>query len=149
VAVEAFGSAKHALSKARCDLLVIDAPARTSAGTLELAQAADLVVQPSGASLDDLRPCVREFLALQKKGIKPKKLVVALTRIATDYEAAAARDYLHEAGIVVLESYVPEQAAYRAAQNKGRALTETPYETLNQQAERLLQNVIDLIGGKR
>lgn len=149
VAVEAFGSAKHALSKARCDLLVIDAPARTSAGTLEIARSADLVIQPSGASLDDLRPCVREFLALQKAGIKAKKLVVALSRISTDHEAEAARDYLTEAGITVLGSYVPERAAYRVAQNMGRALTETPYESLNQQAERLLQNVVDIIGGKR
>jgi chromosome partitioning protein len=149
VAVEAFGSAKHALSKARCDLLVIDAPARTSAGTLEIAQSADLIIQPSGASLDDLRPCVRAFLALQKAGIKSKKLVVALTRIATDSEAEAARDYLKEAGITVLGSYVPERPAYRAAQNKGRALTETPFESLNQQAEQVLQNIVDMIGGKR
>ena len=49
--------------------LIIDGPARTSQGTLEIARVADLVVQPTGASVDDLRPAVREFHALIKAGI--------------------------------------------------------------------------------
>jgi chromosome partitioning protein len=149
VAVESFGSAKHAISKARCDLLVIDAPARTSAGTLEIARAADIIVQPSGPSLDDLRPCVREFLALAKAGVPLTKLFVALNHVATEAEAFAAREYLEQAGINVFGGYIPERAAYRAAQNQGRAITETSFESLNESAESMIQKIVNTLKGKK
>jgi cellulose biosynthesis protein BcsQ len=59
LAVEAFATATQALRVAdHYNLLIIDGPARTSSGTLEIAKIADLVVQPTGASVDDLRlPC--------------------------------------------------------------------------------------------
>src|SRR3984957_13453992 len=62
VAVEAFSTAAQALKVAKqYDLLIIDGPARASSGTLEIAKVANLVVQPSGPSNDDLRPAIREF----------------------------------------------------------------------------------------
>ena len=68
VAAEAFATAAQALKIAdQYDLLIIDGPARTSSGTLDIAKVADLVVQPSGASVDDLKPAVREFHALIKR----------------------------------------------------------------------------------
>jgi hypothetical protein len=51
------------------DLLIVDGPARTSTGTLEIARVANLVVQPTGVSVDELRPAVREFHALVQAGI--------------------------------------------------------------------------------
>ena len=64
VSVEAFATAAQALEAAKgYDLLIIDGPARTSSATLDIARAADLIVQPSGASRDDLIPAVREFHA--------------------------------------------------------------------------------------
>lgn len=146
VPVEAFGSAQHALARAQCDLLIIDSPAATPAETYEIAKRCDVLVQPSGACLDDLRPAVRTFIAMQKKGVHKKKLVMALTRIGTDHEADAAREYLSEAGITVLEGYLPEKPAYRAAQSAGRALTETAYITLNESAEQLITQLVKFIG---
>ncbi|CAI2201640.1 3424_t:CDS:2, partial [Funneliformis geosporum] len=52
-----------------------NAPARTSQGTLEIAQKADLIIQPTGASRADLIPAVKEFHALKKAGIPTKKLL--------------------------------------------------------------------------
>src|SRR5271156_997826 len=47
VAAEAFATAAQALKEAaNYDLLIIDGPARTSQGTLEIARVAHLVVQP-------------------------------------------------------------------------------------------------------
>jgi chromosome partitioning protein len=69
VAAEAFATAQQALKvAAEYDLLIIDGPARTSKGTLAIAKVAHLVVQPSGASVDDLRPAAREFHALVNEG---------------------------------------------------------------------------------
>ena len=77
VPVELFRTAQQALAITdRYDLLVIDGPARTSKATVEIAAVANLVVQPTGASLDDLRPAVREFHGLVKAGIPKEKLIL-------------------------------------------------------------------------
>jgi chromosome partitioning protein len=146
VSVETFGSAAAALAEAaRFDMLLIDAPARTSAGTLEIARRADLVVQPTGASADDLVPAVREFHALVKAGIPRERLVFALNRLGTDTEEADTRAYLAEAGYHVLAGALFDRPAYRRAQDVGQAITETQFASLNKRADELVQSIIDRI----
>src|SRR5256886_6641387 len=124
VAAEAFATATQALKIAdHYDVLVIDGPARTSSGTLDIAKVADLVVQPTGASVDDLKPAVREFHALLQAGISKDKLVFDLNRIGTTTEETEARAYITEAGYAVLDRCLPERPAYRQAQNIGPAVT--------------------------
>ena len=147
VAAEAFATAAQALKIAdQYDLFVIDGPARTSSGTLDIAKVADLVVQPSGASVDDLKPAVREFHALIKAGIPKSKLVFALNHIGTPAEENEARAYISEAGYAVLDGCLSERPAYRKAQNTGRAVTETSFRNLNTKADALIQALIDRVG---
>lgn len=148
VSVESFRTAKQALAVAdHFDILILDGPARTSQATLDIAQSSSLVVQPTGASLDDLRPAVREFHALVKAGIPRERLTFALNRIGTDAEEADARAYLAEAGYSVLEGCLVERPAYRKAQNGGLAVTETRYTALNTRADALIQSLIDRVTG--
>jgi chromosome partitioning protein len=148
ISVESFKTAAQALAVAtHFDLLILDGPARTSQATLDIARAASLVVQPTGASLDDLRPAVREFHALVKAGIPQSRLAFALNRIGTPAEEADARSYLEEAGYAVLVGCLVERPAYRQAQNGGHAVTETRYVALNARADSLIQALIDRIGG--
>jgi chromosome partitioning protein len=147
VSAEAYATAGQALQAAEhFDLLIIDGPARTSKGTLDIARVADLVVQPTGASVDDLRPAVREFHALVKEGISKDKLAFALNRIGTANEEAEARAYVREAGYAALEGCLLERPAYRKAQNTGHAVTETSYAGLNAKADALIQALIDKVG---
>jgi chromosome partitioning protein len=147
VSAEAYATAGQALDAAEhFDLLIIDGPARTSKGTLDIARVADLVVQPTGASVDDLRPAVREFHALVKEGISKDKLAFALNRIGTANEEAEARAYVREAGYFALEGCLLERPAYRKAQNTGHAVTETSYAGLNAKADALIQALIDKVG---
>jgi chromosome partitioning protein len=146
VAVEAFATADQAIKAAgQYDLLIIDGPARTSKGTFAIAQVAHLVVQPTGASVDDLRPAVREFHALVKEGIPKEKLAFALNRIGTAAEEAEARGYVAEAGYLALAGCLLERPAYRKAQNTGHAVTETSYAGLNAKADALIQALIDRV----
>lgn len=146
VPVEAFATAAQALKVAdQYDLLIIDAPARTSQGTLEIARVADLVVQPTGASADDLRPAVREFHALLKAGISKTKLTFALNRIGTAAEEAEARAYIAEAGYSALDGCLNERPGYRKAQNVGNAVTETNFAGLNSKADALIQALINKV----
>jgi CobQ/CobB/MinD/ParA nucleotide binding domain. len=148
ISVESFATAAQALSSVKgYDVLIIDGPARTSRGTLEIATASNLVVQPTGASLDDLRPAVREFHALMKADIPQERLVFALNRIGTINEETESRNYLVDAGYRVLDGCLVERPGYRQAQNSGYAITETRYSALNNRADILVQSLIDLVTG--
>lgn len=144
VAVQLHRSAKEAVAAADgVDLLVLDGPARADKDTVEVARLSDLVVLPTGASLDDLRPAIRTANSLAKAGIPNGRLFFVLSRIGTDAEADAARTYIGDAGYRVASGYVPERPAYRAAQNEGRSITEVRYPQLKSAAEAVVQALID------
>ena len=146
--VESFKTASQALRLAgQFDLLLLDGPARASTATLEIARAANLVVQPSGASIDDLRPAVLVFHELIKAGIPKSRLVFALCRMGTDAEEAEARAYVSQAGYTALEGALPERPSYRQASNVGLSITETRYPQLNQRADKLIQSMVDKLNG--
>lgn len=146
VSVESFRSAGSALSvRDGYDLLVIDGPARASSATLEIARGADLVVQPTGASLDDLEPAVLTFHELVREGLPRERLLFALCRVQTDAEVRDCRSYLSEAGYSTLEGFLPERPAFRAVQNVGFAVTEIRYLSLRRRAESLVQGIVDRI----
>lgn len=144
--VEVFASVKKALSLAdNYDLLVLDGPARSSAATLELGKSADIVIQPTGAGRDDLRPAVRLFYELEKAHVPKDRLFFALSRIGTPAEEEEARNYLEKTGFSVLSGSFPERPAYRQSQNEGLSVTETRYQTLNERAKALTNAVFSLL----
>ena len=144
VPVQLHRTPKEAVSHAGgADLLVIDGPARADKDTVEIARVADLVVLPTGASLDDLRPAIRTANSLRAAGIPVSRLLFVLSRIGTEAEAEAARAYVVEAGYRVAPGHVPERPAYRAAQNEGRAITEIRYASLRATAEAVVQALVD------
>ena len=129
------------------DVVIIDGPARADETTLEMARSADLLVQPTGASLDDLRPAVRAFNSLVAHGIPRSRLLMALSRIGSASEAAAAREYLTAAGYAVADGFVPERISYRAAHNAGHAITEVRHPNLRSAALTVIQSVINAAVG--
>ena len=144
--VESFKTAEQALQNiSSYDLLIIDGPARASKATLDIARQSDLVVQPTGASMDDLEPAILLFHELFKAGIPKAKLNFALSRIGTDSEFEACKDYLVQTGYGVLGGCLFEKPAYRQAQNIGLSITETSYQSLNKKADELIQSIVDAI----
>lgn len=144
IAVEPFKTAEQAIQTAKnYELFVIDGPARASKGTYEISKYSDLIVQPTGASLDDLEPAILLFHELVQKGIPRKKLVFALSRVGTESEERLCRDYIAQAGYEVLNGSIYEKPAYRQAQNQGYALTEVSYKGLKEKADTLIQSLID------
>ena len=128
-----------------CDLLLLDGPAKADRDTFALARVSDLVVLPSGPSLDDLRPAVRVAHSLTRGGISAARLLYVLTRVSTEAEARAARNYLEDAGYKVGSGYLPERVAYRTAQNSGRAVTEVSHAGLRAAAEQVIQSIINAL----
>lgn len=147
IQVQSFGAVKTALDDAaRFDVLIVDGKPNASDQTFEIAQAADLVVIPTGQTVDDLHPGVVLAHTLRKKGIPIERLAFAMFKTTgSDRENAAARQYLKQAGYTVLEGEVPVSTGYGSASDAGKSLTETSFRTLNERASRLAQSVIDLM----
>lgn len=144
--VESFKTVSHALKEAdKYDLLILDGQARTSSATLEIARVADLIVQPTGVSIDDLEPAILTFHELVKAKIPKEKIVLALCRVGTLAELRDSLEYIEKSGYTALSSYLPEKPTYRQAQNMGLSVMETRYESLNNKADTLIQSLIDHI----
>lgn len=149
IVVESFDTVEEALEESyNCKLLILDMPARANRETLKAAQHSHLIVQPSAGSLDDLRPAVLLFHELKRVGIPVDRLVIALSRTLNRNEEIAARAYLEGAGYAVLPGAIREHAAYRDAQNKGRALNETPAKDLNAEVDGMLTELMRLAVNK-
>jgi chromosome partitioning protein len=125
------------------DIVVIDSRGYTSEATLPIARVADMVIQPTGASLDDLEPAVRLFHELTDKGISLKRLFFALSRVITQAEIDHTRAYLSQTPYQMLDGYLSEQPGYRLALNSGLSALETPFESLNQRTDHLIQSLFN------
>lgn len=123
-------------------VLIIDTPGHVSPSTLTIAANAHLVVQPAGASLDDLHPGVQLYNRLVEDGISSRRLMFALCRTQADDEEEGARFYIQKSGYSVLPGTLPESTDYRRAQNNGCAINETPVQNLNQGAAALMLAVL-------
>jgi chromosome partitioning protein len=110
---------------------------------LEIAQKANLIIQPVGASNDDLMPAVKEFNALVKAGIKKKKLLFVLSRLSTLKEAEAIKEYLKDTDYSFTANYLLEKTSYKQVQNEGKSVGEVNYKTLRNQARELVNEILN------
>lgn len=147
VAVEPFRTVAQAIKVASLyDLLVFDGPPHSMAGTLEIARASNLVVLPTGLSLDDLKPTVLLAHELIEAGINPDRIAVVLCRVGDrENEIDEAQAYIRKAGYGCLKGSLPEKTGYRRASDEGRAVSEVTFPTLKKRAEEVAQSVIDRI----
>ncbi len=145
IQVQSFARVKSAVEDAdRFDALILDGKPNASDQTIEIAKASDLVIIPTGQTLDDLHPGILLAHSLRKKGIASDKIAFALFQTTgSERERLAARDYIDEAGYMVLDGDVSVSTAYGSASDQGKAITETSFSTLNVRASRLAQSVID------
>jgi len=123
-------------------LLIFDTPGQVSQQIQEIAQHADLIVQPTGPTQDDLHPALLVFQALTNVGVSDERLVFALCRTLSKREEGAAYHKLMTSGYAVLPGSIPEDIAYREAHDKGKALTETRKGALNRRALALLDPLL-------
>lgn len=145
IQVQSFASVKSAVVEAsRFDALILDGKPNASGQTVEIAMASDLVVIPTGQTVDDLHPGIVLAHNLRKKGIAAKKIVFAMFKTTgSEREILAAREYIAQAGYLALDGEVNVSTAYGSASDHGKAITETSFRSLNDRASKLAQSVID------
>lgn len=142
--VQAFDTPAAALEEgAGADLIILDLPGQISNVATTVARNADLVVQPTSPSVDDLHPAVLVFQALERVGMGRDKLAFALCRVLGEKEADATRDYLTRHGYGVLRGGINERLGYRDALNLGRTLVECRQANLNNAAQVPLLDILE------
>ena len=117
-----------------------------SKGSLEIARASNLIIQPVRPSLDDLNPAIREFNGLFRVGISKNKLTFVINAVSSEAEEKASMSYLEKTGYFVFSISLPEKVSYREAQNQGLAISEVKYLRLSKQAKELIKLIIKKIG---
>ncbi len=143
--VQNFATVKTALEDAsHFDVMILDGKPNASEQSFEIANASDLLVIPTGQTVDDLHPGVVLAHTLRKKNVPIDRIVFAMFKTTgSDRENEAARQYLTQAGYLVLDGEVPVSTGYGSASDAGKAITETSFRTLNERAATLAQSVID------
>ena len=87
VEVQPFADAPSVVASSVTDaLLIFDTSGHINEDTSEVATRAQLLVQPTSPSVDDLPLSVLVFQALERTGIPRERLVFALSRVLSDEE---------------------------------------------------------------
>jgi len=123
------------------DLTIIDSAGFTSDLTLWLAEKSHLVVLPTNATTDDLKPTIRLAHELISNDIPRQNIAFVLSKIHNDKEEAFARDYLKQAGYQAVEGYISQRQSLGQAQNEGRAITELPNAKLKDSVFQVIENL--------
>lgn len=146
VAVETFGTVASALKVADAyDLMVFDGAPHATKATAEIARHADLVILPTGLSIDDLEPTVLLANALtSKEGVPLERIAIAVCKVGdSKRELEEARDYLAATPYFVLDGQIPEKTCFRRVQDVGLSVLETPFKGPKAQADELIQNIVN------
>ena len=136
----------HSALKAasRCDLLVVDGTPYATQASRELAINSDLVVMPSGNTIDDMEPqltLAQEMVV--KGGVDKSKIlfVVMLVKENGDKEAMQTRKSIQDWGFNVVQGWMPAKTAYGSAMDAGYSMTETRFKSLNEKASNILEGI--------
>lgn len=151
VAVEKFRTVERAIKEAEhFDLMILDGPAHAEKGGKVMAQASDLILIPTGYSLDDMEPQIEAAYELEEAGIASEKILFVFCRAkGSNAEDAAARSYLRKARLIALDPVLPELASIRQGHAEGRAASEVPFPKVQEKAVSVAQQIVDKLMSKK
>jgi len=148
VYAQPFGKVSQAIERTKdYDVLIFDPKGETSLVTVDIAKASDLVIIPTALGLDDLRPAVvlADRIHL-KHGVPANRIVFALNHAGdSESEITEAREYLSQKPYEVLAGHILEKVSFRRAMDVGKSVLESPYQGPREEAEKLIQAVINKV----
>lgn len=145
VFAQSFGSVAQALRKADSyDVVIFDGAPHATIATADVAKACDLLIIPTGLSLDDLQPAVTLAEELRvKNGVPAARIVFALNHVGDSArELEEAQAYLSQTPYQTLAGHLPQRTAYSRAHDQGLAIIETPFKGPREAAEQLVQSAM-------
>lgn len=151
IAVEKFRTVERALKEAeRYDLMILDGPAHAEKGGRNMAEASDLVILPTGYSLDDMEPQIEVAYELEENGIDPERIILVFCRAkGSEAEDRAARSYIRKARLNVLGPIFPELASIRQGHAEGKAASEVPFPKVQDKSIAVAQAIVNQLTMQR
>lgn len=145
IAVEKYRTVDRALKDAdNYDLMILDGPAHAEQGGRSMALESDLVIMPTGYSLDDMEPQIEAAYELEEAGVDPDRILFVFCRAkGSESEDQTARRYLKKARVNVLDQVFPELASIRQGHAEGRAASEVPFPKVQDRAVGVAQAIVD------
>lgn len=145
LSVEQFNSPVQAINKTNgYNLLIFDGAPHSTRQTLEIAQNSNLVIIPTGTSVDDLEPTIALAHELRAKGISTQKIGIAFGRVGnSEAELLEAIEYVKQSGYFVFDGHIREKTAIRRALDVGKCATETPYNSINDHSANLVNSIAE------
>lgn len=144
IEVALYSDAKAALkAEKNTDVLIVDGKAFADAHALEVAQKSDLVIIPVGVSIDDLEPSLKLAVELVNKGIERDSIIFVVCRVPTngEKEAMNTRSSIQMWNFEVVQGWIPFKPAYSQAMDKGLSFTETPFKSLSDKADKIIEQL--------
>lgn len=143
--VQQFASVSSAFNQSNdFDLLVFDGAPHSSKQTLEIAKVSDLVLIPTGTSIDDLEPAILLCHELKAKGINMDNVYLVFCRVGNSLsELDESLQYVKQSRYNYFNTVMYEKTAVRRASDEGKAAIETKFKSINQTNDALLQNIVD------
>jgi chromosome partitioning protein len=142
--VALYADPKSALkAAANCDVLIVDGKAYADTHAMLIAKSSDLIVIPVGVSLDDLEPSLKLAVDLVNSGINRESIVFVVCRVPDngDKEAMSTRTSIQGWNFDVVTGWIPFKPSYSKAMDKGFSFTETPFKSLREKADRIIEQL--------
>ncbi len=144
VDVATFNSVERALkNENNYDLVIFDGSPHATSMTLSIARIADLVIIPTGVTVDDLQPSVILANELKRQGVDRNKIMFVFNRVALSQAELREAYELIENSFYACLGDIPEKTGYHRALDAGMSLTETGYPSLNERADAVVAKVAD------
>jgi chromosome partitioning protein len=134
------------LKRENFNLVVADGRPDSDQSSLDIARASDLVILPTGITVDDLEPQLGFCKELIEKGVDHRRILLVLNKVTESAGAVReARDFL--AGYQVANQDLSARISYQRAQNHGKALSEVGSHVgkLEEQADTLAAEIVAMI----
>jgi len=130
------------------DLIIIDGTPYATQETLDIAKISDLIVIPTGVTIDDIEPQVtlgKEIMIKAKVSIDKLLFVVMKVPERGDKEAISTIESIKDWGFNCVPTWLPFKLSYGQAMDAGYGMTETRFSTLNNYAGEIISGVSEKI----
>lgn len=131
------------------DLAILDGPAHSDRAAAAMGAASDLILLPTGFSVDDLEPQVQVAYDLESAGVDPARIRLAFCRArGSARDETAARDYIARAGLKALDALIRDLPSIANAHALGRTAAGTGRPTIDDEGRAVAAEVSQILSGK-
>lgn len=125
--------------------LIIDPPGQATIQTLEIARISDLCLLPTTPALHSLSPQLNLAEELMEKGIDRERVFLVGNLMLGTSQDNIIYDEARKRRLNIVSGSIPHKASFTTLTNSGQALGESPYQTVRERVNKVLQEILTLI----